>query len=131
MNENKIKVETGRTIINNTSRKQRVSVMQVNNKLDEMQSNFNNIEYGANTSNQNYGGFNMSNLSNMLPLISMLSGKNSMSNIMEMLPKLSQNNNGNSSNMLSTLMPLIQSLSNKKGVTSAKKIDSLKRADQD
>lgn len=135
MNENKIIVNSGNTIIGSTKRKQTIKTMQVNkNMLDEMQSNYDRLEHGYNTNtnftnSSNSNGTNNINISNLLPLISALSTKGSMNNILEILPKLSQNQNNSNVNMLSQLLPIIQNLQTKK-THETKKIDSLTRADE-
>ena len=146
MNENKVTIESGRTIIGNNTRKQTVKFLKTNQTmLDQMQENYNRANHfgqnqpqesmNANILNnspmQNGLGLNLGAISSLLPLLTSMN-KGSNGNIMELLPKLMQNgeNNGQNANVLSQLLPLISSMQSKKNPsTSAKKIDSLTRAD--
>ena len=145
MNENKVTIESGRTIIGNNIRKQTVKFLKTNQTmLDQMQENYNRANHfgqnqpqesmNANILNspmQNGLGLNLGAISSLLPLLTSMN-KGSNGNIMELLPKLMQNgeNDGQNANVLSQLLPLIGSMQSKKNSsTSAKKIDSLTRAD--
>lgn len=145
MNENKVTIESGRTIIGNNTRKQTVKFLKTNQTmLDQMQENYNRANHfgqnqpqesmNANILNspmQNGLGLNLGAIPSLLPLLTSMN-KGSNGNIMELLPKLMQNgeNNGQNANVLSQLLPLISSMQSKKNPsTSAKKIDSLTRAD--
>ena len=151
---NKIKIEQGKTTICGNAKVDYEKVkIHNNNFIDQMQQNFDNIENGyqnvknlnnigyTNQNNtvfsQNSSGFNLNNLATILPLLKSINNKNDvsgMNSILEMLPKLNGQQSTNQTNILSQLLPLI--LNSKKNSASTiensdKKINSLKRVDED
>ena len=135
--ENKILFEQGRTIITN----KKVSSMQTEikktnqNVLDEMQSVYDNVEKGYESTQNavvqnscpNCQGQSM--LASLLPLLKTMGGKNS-GNLASIMSALPSSTGANGSNMLSQLLPLLQNMNTKKATTQERtKIDSFKRAD--
>ena len=151
---NKIKIEQVKTTICGNAKVDYEKVkIHNNNFIDQMQQNFDNIENGyqnvknlnnigyTNQNNtvfsQNSSGFNLNNLATILPILKSINNKNDvsgMNSILEMLPKLNGQQNSNQTNILSQLLPLL--INNKKNSASTiensdKKINSLKRVDED
>ena len=148
---NKIKIEQGKTTICGNAKVDYEKVkIHNNNFIDQMQQNFDNIENAYKMANnnqnstqnnsafvQNSGGFNLNNLATILPLLKNMNSKtdvSGMNSILEMLPKLNGQQSTNQTNILSQLLPLI--LNSKKNSASTmensdKKINSLKRVDED
>ena len=122
MNNQKVIVEKGRTIINENKRNI--------NKITTLQAP-NNINYNTPVNNENtnnYNNFNLNNLTTLIPLLKGLGANDNNMNfnkILELLPNL---NNQQNSNMFTQLLPLIQSLNTKN--EDKQKISSFTRTDE-
>lgn len=126
MEQTKITVEKGRTII--SEKKRQVNKITTMNMPQQMVNNMHN----QTTPNNDYQGLNINNIASLLPLLKTggvtTQSTNNLNKILEILPNLT-NNNGNN-NLISQLLPLLQTL-NKQKEDKKEKISSLKRTDED